>query len=298
MPSAPIPTPRLGVNLAVESLSFTFPGDEREALHEVSFTVPAGSLVAVTGSVGSGKSALATVLTGLYPYNGSILLSGSHGHAAPLELSALSPSERQHTVSYLGQDPFLFSASIRENIAFGDEPNGGDGHGGGDGDGDGDSDGDGDGGSGAVHEGRLEEVARISALADDLELFPRAYDTLVGEWGVRVSGGQRQRIALARALYRGTPIIILDDPFSAVDVGTEERMMTRLRELAGTATIFLFSHRLASFPRAELVLMMAAGRVLEQGAHDDLIARRGVYARVFEAQEWVRREQGGERVAG
>ncbi len=282
---------RPGVELAVENLSFTFPGDEREALHEVSFNVPPGSLVAVTGSVGSGKSALATVLTGLYPYRGSILLTRSTAPEAGGELSALLPAERQRTISYLGQDPFLFSASIRENIAFGDDLDGG-------GDAAGCRGSVAGGGGDAGREGRLEEVARISALSDDLELFPQAYDTLVGEWGVRVSGGQRQRIALARALYRGTPIIILDDPFSAVDVGTEERMMTRLRELAGTATIFLFSHRLASFPRADLVLMMAAGRVLEQGAHDELVARRGVYARVFEAQEWVRREQGGERVAG
>jgi ABC-type multidrug transport system fused ATPase/permease subunit len=169
-------------------------------------------------------------------------------------------------ISYSGQDSFLFSASISENITFdGQEENK------------------------EVHQ-RLMEVLHTSALADDMELFPDGVKALVGEKGVRVSGGQRQRISLARALYAENPILILDDPFSAVDIGTEKRMIERIRGKLKDKTIILFSHRLSSFKDADNILVLDKGRIAEHGNHDELMGLNGIYQRIYSAQHWMEDE--------
>lgn len=244
----------------VEKLSFRYPAGTSNAIQDISFSVPMGSVVGVTGAVGSGKSALASVLTGLYPYEGSIQVAG-------VELSQLSKLERQTLISYSGQEPFLFSASIAENVAFGEtEPD----------------------------RDRVMQVLHLAALADDLALFPQGIDTVVGERGVRVSGGQRQRIALARALYADSPILVLDDPFSAVDIGTERRMVERLRQQLAGRTAFIFSHRLHAFEQADYVLVLDHGRVVQQGTHAELLADDGIYQRIFSAQTWMESGQHAE----
>ena len=253
-----------GLDLRVRDLHFSFSGSSTDALAGISFEARPGSLVAVTGPIGSGKSALATVLTGLYPYQGSVLFGGR-------ELRDISPIERERTVSLLDQNAFLFSATIRENVVFFEE----------------------------ADDERLMETLRLSGLKEDLSVFPDGVDTIIGEQGTRVSGGQRQRIALARALYRGSPLVILDDPFSAVDIATEQRMVQRIREAAGDSTLLLFSHRLSSFPQADKVIVLSEGRVLEAGTHAELVLNEGLYARIFRAQEWLSAygEDGGEEVA-
>ncbi|MBN1135932.1 MAG: ABC transporter ATP-binding protein [Anaerolineae bacterium] len=255
------------VQIEARDLSFRFPGSAHDVLHGVTFTAPPGALVAVTGPVGSGKSALATVLTGLYEYGGSILANAR-------ELRDLSAAERVRAVAYSGQDSFIFSASIAQNITL--QP------------------------AGTVPDDdpRLQQALHIAALTEDLALFPDGLATVVGERGARVSGGQRQRIALARAIYASSPLLVLDDPFSAVDIGTERRMVERLhRELTGNAasprTLFLFSHRLAAFTQADLILVLNSGRVVEQGTHDALLAAGGIYARIFSAQDWLEHEAHG-----
>ncbi len=256
-PAAPPVPAALPGHIAARDLTFRFGADgQRPALDRVSLDAPAGSLVAITGPVGSGKTALALALTGLYNYEGSLTVGGR-------ELRALSREERLATISLLDQDSFLFSATIAENVSF--EPLA----------------------AGAEPAPALARAATTAALADDLPLFADGYRTMVGELGVRVSGGQRQRIALARSLYPRTPVVVLDDPFSAVDVATERRMLNRLRaDLAGS-TVVLFSHRLGAFPEADLILLLRDGQVAEAGRHEELLAAGGTYARIFKAQQWL-----------
>ena len=261
--AAGVTTPA-GLGLSVEDLHFAFPGVLTDAIAGIDFEAEPGSFVAVTGPIGSGKSALATVLTGLYPYQGSILFDGQ-------ELRGIPSSDRERTVSLLDQNAFLFSATIEENVAFFQD----------------------------ADDERLMETLRLAGLKEDLDAFQSGVDTLIGEQGTRVSGGQRQRIALARALYRRSPLVILDDPFSAVDIATEQRMVQRIRDAAGSSTLLLFSHRLSSFPQADKVIVLSEGKVHEAGTHEGLLKSGGLYSRIFRAQEWLSEygESGGEEVA-
>lgn len=224
----------------------------RPALDRVSLTIRAGAFVAVTGPVGSGKSSLAKALLGLYPLA-----------AGEITLDAGPPARQSEAIGYLSQESFLFSGTIRENVAMGS----------------------------ALDESALAHALDVAALAPDLAGFAQGVDTEIGERGVRVSGGQRQRIALARAVATRPRLLLLDDPFSAVDVGTESQIIASLRAAFGAgappgqqASIVLCSHRLAAFPQADLVVLMDQGRVAEQGSHAALMQRGGLYARIYAAQ--------------
>ena len=253
------------VSLSLRNATFHYPGAERPALRGLSLDVPAGALVAVTGPVGSGKSALARALVGVYPMtSGRLLVDGT-------PLTDLPLIARRGRIGYLPQDTRLFSGSLRQNIAFDPADLHGD------------------------RDGVPAEAIRLAALEEDVAGFPHGLDTEVGESGVRLSGGQRQRVGLARALAVGAPhapaVLILDDPFSAVDVVTEAAIVASLRQACGPdapaerrVTIVLCSHRLASFPYADLVLVLDSGDVVERGTHADLIEAGGLYARIYRAQ--------------
>ncbi|HUG21761.1 ABC transporter ATP-binding protein [Piscinibacter sp.] len=222
------------------------------ALDRVSLDIPAGAFVAVTGPVGSGKSALAKALLGLYPLaGGSVMLDGD------------TADRCRDQIGYLPQEPFLFSGTVRDNIAMG----------------------------GPTTPGAAARAIDIAALAQDVSGFARGLDTEIGERGIRVSGGQRQRVALARAAATMPRLLLLDDPFSAVDVQTETQIIAGLRQAFGAgapaaqqATIVLCSHRLAAFPLADLVVVLDQGRIVEQGTHAALLRAGGVYARIHAAQ--------------
>jgi len=259
-PPAPRRRGRTGpVGVTLRDVSFAYPGNADAVLNDVSLDIAPGMLVAVTGPVGSGKSALARALTGLYPLQaGEIAIDG-------LPPDRLSSEERASRLGYLPQNGYLFSGSVRENIALAGEV-----------------------------DGDMEALIRVAALEEDVRAFPAGLASQIGERGIRVSGGQRQRIALARAAAAWPGLLILDDPFSAVDVDTEARIVAALREALGPqappdrrATIVFTSHRLAAFPLADCVVVLDGGRVVEQGTHEELVAKNGLYARIYAAQQRV-----------
>jgi ABC-type multidrug transport system fused ATPase/permease subunit len=160
-------------------------------------------------------------------------------------------------VAYCPQDAFLFSGTIGENIAFGEVRR---------------------------DDSALQRAAHIAALDEDLAGFPDGFQTQVGERGVQVSGGQRQRIALARAIYSGKKLLVLDAPFSSVDMATERRIIERMRTHLKDTAILLLSHRLAAFPEADLVMVLDQGRVVEQGTHAQLMRSGSTYPAIYRAQ--------------
>lgn len=232
--------------LSVEHLSFTYPDGGKEILHDLTFSAKAGDIIGVTGPVACGKSTLGLALTGLFPYAGSIRLSGT-------ELSACSETERSRRIAWMGHDPELLSDTIYENVTLGDP-------------------------------GEIDGVLDDAGLTEDIARMPDGIRTEIGASGTRLSGGQQARVALARALYRNAQILILDDPFSAVDMTTERAIMERLREKYRYCIIVLISHRLSAFPMTDRVIVLHADRTAEYGTHERLLQTSALYASIFRMQ--------------
>ncbi len=238
---------------ALEFRGLTFAYDDRgPVLRDVSFGVPAGSVVAVVGPTGSGKSTLGTLLCRLYePPRGTVWIGVRDVLDLPL-------GRLRRSVGYVPQESFLFSRPLRDNVRLADE-----------------------------HAGpeRLAEVARTAGLTDDLGALPAGWDTVVGERGLTLSGGQRQRVALARALVADPPFLVLDDVLASVDAAKEWEITRSLRAAASGRTTLLMTHRLKAAAEADRIVVLDEGRVVEQGRHPELLAAGGLYARLWRVQQ-------------
>ena len=253
---------RIGGEIELRDVSFTYPGDDTPVLDHISITVPAGSTLAIVGRVGSGKSTLARLLPRLLePTSGEILVDGTPVDQMPLAVL-------RGAIGYVPQDSFLFSETIRENLVIGL-----------------------DGIACATPSGNgqaVEWAAGISQLAGDLDGFPASYETLVGERGVTLSGGQKQRAALARAVIRSPRILVLDDALASVDTDTEERILEGLRGIMKSRTTIIIAHRLSTVRDADRIIVLDDGRVAESGTHEQLVGLAGLYADMYRRQNLAR----------
>ncbi|MCP4566462.1 MAG: ABC transporter ATP-binding protein [FCB group bacterium] len=245
--SKPLTDSPLG-RVAFENVSFRFPGMDRDILHDLDFEVEPGRRVALVGRVGSGKSWAARLIPKLVnPTAGRIVLDG-------VDLRKYDIGDLRRHIGYVPQEPILFSESIENNIRFHRE---------------------------GITDETLEWAVDISQLSDDLNGFPEGMQTKIGVRGMSISGGQKQRLALARALAAKPKILILDDCTSALDADTEAELWDRLHEVMPDLTCFIITHRPATLEKADEVIVLDDGRIVEQGTHIDLILQEGLYCKLY-----------------
>ncbi|WP_027908612.1 lipid A export permease/ATP-binding protein MsbA [Pseudomonas sp. URMO17WK12:I4] len=243
---------RVSGRLEVRGLSFTYPGSEKPVLNNISFVAEPGQMVALVGRSGSGKSTLANLIPRFYHHEtGQILLDGADVEDYTLR------NLRRH-IALVTQHVTLFNDTVRNNIAYGDL-------------------------AGAPLEA-VQQAARDAYAAEFIEKMPQGYDTLVGENGVLLSGGQRQRLAIARALLKDAPVLILDEATSALDTESERHIQAALDQVMQGRTTLVIAHRLSTIEKADLILVMDQGQIVERGSHAELLAQNGYYSRLHAKQ--------------
>ena len=251
--------------IALKHLSFSYPGAEQHpALSDVSVTVQAGETLAIIGRTGSGKTTLVSLLERMWDTEDPDMIEIDGRPIREIPLRVL-----RQDIAYVPQDSFLFSDTVENNIAFGVEN--------------------------ATH-AQVEAAAAAACVHDNIMEFPEGYDTLVGERGVTISGGQKQRTAIARALLKDAPILILDDSLSAVDTDTEEQILENLRRMRTGRTTLIIAHRISTIQDADHILVLEDGHRAEYGTHEELLALGGIYRGIHDKQQLERqlREEGGE----
>ncbi|KPA92505.1 MULTISPECIES: lipid A export permease/ATP-binding protein MsbA [Pseudomonas] len=234
--------------LDVRNLSFTYPGTDRLVLDDISFSVEPGQMVALVGRSGSGKSTLASLIPRFYHHEqGEILLDG-------IEVEDYRLLNLRRHIAQVTQHVTLFSDTVTNNIAYGDL-------------------------AGAPRED-VEQAVRDAYAKDFIDQLPKGLDTQVGENGVLLSGGQRQRLAIARALLKNAPLLILDEATSALDTESERHIQAALDKVMKGRTTLVIAHRLSTIEKADLILVMDQGRIVERGTHAQLLEKNGYYARL------------------
>jgi ATP-binding cassette subfamily C protein LapB len=225
-------------DIEFREVSFSYPNREDSALRNVSFKISAGERVALIGRVGSGKTTVEKLILGLYrPTSGSVSLDG-------IDARQLDPADLRRNVGYVGQDATLFFGTLRDNIALG-QPQ--------------------------FDDSAVVAAAEVAGLGEFVNAHPQGFDMLIGERGESLSGGQRQSVAIARSVLGNAPILLLDEPTSAMDFSTEERIKQNIKSYATGKTVVLVTHRTSLLDMVDRIIVMDAGRVLADGPRDKVI---------------------------
>jgi ATP-binding cassette subfamily B protein len=236
--------------VAFEQVEFGY-RNERQILKGVSFRVPAGRALAIVGPTGAGKSTISRLLFRFYDATGGrVTIDGQ-------DLRDVTQASLRAAIGVVPQDTVLFNDTIRYNIAYG-RP-------------------------GATQE-EIEDAARHAQVHDFVMRLPDGYDTRVGERGLKLSGGEKQRVAIARTILKNPPILVLDEATSALDTRTEQSIQAALREVSRHRTTLMIAHRLSTVVDADEIIVLNEGRIAERGTHADLLAERGIYARMWAMQ--------------
>lgn len=240
------------IDLRFDHVTFRYGSEQNlPVLNDLTLTIPAGKIVALVGPSGAGKSTLLKLAMGFYqPTEGNVYFD------VPLAAQLPASAARSY-VSYVPQDTYLFSGTIRENLLYG-RPE--------------------------AHEIDIMRATKDANIHDYISSLPDKYDTKIGENGLRLSGGQKQRLAIARALVKNAPVLLLDEATSSLDSETEVAVRDAVHKLLKNRTTLVIAHRLSTILHADTIVVMDAGRIVEQGTHDELLSKNGLYARLYHAQ--------------
>jgi subfamily B ATP-binding cassette protein MsbA len=243
--------PAFSKTIAFENLSFRYPTQERWALHGINLTVKAGEIVALVGSSGAGKTSLALLVPRFYdPVSGRLLIDGH-------DIQNVTFDSLRGQIGLVTQEVLLFNETVRYNIAYGRKN---------------------------ATEIEIQEAAQAANAHTFIERLPQGYDTVIGERGVRLSGGERQRLSIARAILKNPPILLLDEATSALDAESERLVQEALERLMERRTALVIAHRLSTVRRADRIIVLEHGRIIEEGDHSSLLTQQGTYYKLHNLQ--------------
>jgi ATP-binding cassette subfamily B protein len=252
-PENPHKPDKVSGQIELENATLTY-GHDHDKLSHINLKIPAGQIVGVVGPVGSGKSSLAKLLLRIWDVDtGSVRIDG-------VDVKSWDLKTLRGSFAYVPQDAFLFSSSIADNIAFA-KPD--------------------------ATRDEIEKAAELVQIKKEVDEFQKKFDTIIGERGVTLSGGQKQRVAIARAMLQETPLMILDDPLSAVDTNTEEAILTAIKPKLENRTVIIMAHRVSALRHCQRIIVLDDGKVVEDGSQEELIAQKGYFAKLVEQQKLV-----------